>query len=114
MRNFETEPWKKSELWGCELLEMKHLGGPGKPDCIDEKNPKRIGEVKDYRRSFNSYDLKRELQKPRMKEVNEINILVMGPCTSNAKETAKKNSSLKLCCDLRNFQKFSNWILFEY
>jgi hypothetical protein len=73
-----------------------------------KKNPKRIGEVKDYRRSFNAYDLKRELQKPRMKEVNEINILVMGPCTSNVKETAKKNSSLKLCCDLRNFQKFSH------
>jgi len=88
MSDYETEPWKKSEILGCELLKVKHLGGPGRPDCIDEKNPKRLGEVKDYRRSFNAYDLKRELQKPRMKEVNEINILVMGPCTSNTRENA--------------------------
>ena len=103
MRDFQIDPWKKSEIWGCELLKMKHLGGVRNPDCIDEKNPIRIGEVKDYRRSFNAYDLERELQKPKMKEVNEINLLVMGSCTSNTKENAKKNSSLKLWCDLRNF-----------
>ena len=108
MSNFEIEPWKTSEIMGCQLLEMKHLGGPGKPDCIDEQDPKRIGEVKDYRRSFNAYDLKREVQKPRMRDLNEINILVMGPCTPNVEEIARKNSRLKLLCNLRNLQKFSH------
>ncbi len=108
MRDFKTEPWKKPEIWGCGILKMKHLGGPGKPDCIDEKDPKRIREVKDYRRNFKAYDFKRELQKPRTKEFNEINVLAMGPCTTNAREYAKKNSSLNLFCNLRNLQKFSH------
>jgi len=81
---------------------MEHLGGPGKFDCIRKNNSKVVGEIKDYRRNFNAYDLKKIIQKPRIKEIERIDIVVINGCTENAKNIAEKNQKVRLICHVKN------------
>ncbi len=92
--------WEKMEKKVCKKENMKHVGGPGNPDCIDPEDPNRIVEVKTYYRPFNSHDLKTVLKKDWTKE-KELTINVINSCTKNVKDLAEKTPNLILKCNVK-------------
>lgn len=78
---------------------MKHIGGSGKPDCIDENDNKAIADIKDYKRNFNSYDLRKIINRPWAQD-KKIKIGVIHGCSVNVIKMAKGLSNVELDCNL--------------
>jgi len=100
MSEDDLPEWKKMEKKVCKKENMEHIGGSGKPDCIDLKDLDNIVEVKTYNRSFNSHDLKTLTEKDWVKG-KKLTINVINSCTKHAIELAEKNPNVTLKCNVK-------------
>jgi hypothetical protein len=44
-KNKNAPSWSENEAAVCRYFGQIHMGGPGKPDCIDPVNPNKLTEV---------------------------------------------------------------------
>ncbi len=84
--------WKHEEQETCKLLDMEHLGGPGRPDCGDGDS---IVEVKDYKRKLHKGDIARILDKDWARD-GPLSIVSTSGFTTSALEYASGYDDVEL------------------